>query len=303
MFEKTMLEKVMEEERRRQELLQDLINPPWKRMLETHMTAEDRIREQSAAWSSRCAAMDALGKSALERVESMTSAFEGGIDRILKMTAPAQASIANIVSATQGLDAKMSAEFSPLKDMIDRTVLGVDSAMDKLGLINQKLSDPIQFQLSVSPAFENTMTSLSKMFDVGRSIADESETLYGKLTASQIGLYGNLWEKNFSPAFAGDAVGFMTDFIGEVEDDEPEDALAVVRETVEYLKEHAKEFPVLSPKQAGLIGIALCQFAYVFDYISQGIKAGTLSPESGTIQIVWLYFTIVYTICELKKKE
>jgi hypothetical protein len=296
MFEESAFEKIMEEEKRRQALFQDLINPPWKRM------AEDKLREQGALWFSRLDALDALGKSVAERINMINSAFQGGIERLRELSAPAQASISNIITAAQELDRRASEAFDALRDATERNALLADSVKDKIRYIDEKLRTPLQFQLSVSP-MENAVTSFAKLFEVGRSIADDAERLYGKLSANEIGLYGNLWEKNVSPAFANDAVGFMTDFIGEVEDDEPEDGLAVVRETVAYLKEHAKEFLLVSPKQGTLIGVVICQFLYVIDYISKGMKAGTMAPESGSIQIVWLYFTLIYAICELKKKE
>lgn len=288
MLEESPFEKIMEEERRRQELFQNSINPPWKKALEDRMTEEDKLREQGALWASRLEAFDALGKSVAERI---------------KMTDQAQANISTIFTAAQEVERRASEAFASLRDATERNELLADSVKDKMLAFSEKLRTQNELQLSLSPTMKNAAASFANLLEVGKSIADDAEKLYGKLSASGISFYGNLWEKDVSPAFASDAVGFMNDFIGEVEDDESEDALAVVRETVEYLKEHGKEFSLVSPKQAALIGIALCHLAYVFDYISKGLKAETLAPESGTIQIVWLYCTIVYTIFELKKKE
>jgi hypothetical protein len=183
-----------------------------------------------------------------------------------------------------------------------RSLRIVGEAIEFARPLYEKLIDS-SWEFKVSGT-ENTFASLRDLFESTKSIVDDIEKRYSGMTVDEIMRYKDLWEKQvYSPAFIGASVGFMDGFIHDVSREFEEEDLAEIRETIEYMKEHGKEFSSVTAKKAALIGMTLCQFLLLIDYFNKGIKAGTIAQDTGTLLIVSFYFSLLYAICEVMKKE
>ncbi len=149
---------------------------------------------------------------------------------------------------------------------------------------------------------ENAFSRLSELFEIGRRVVGDMEKRYNRLADDDILRYRHLWEKQvYSPTFVEASLGLMDDFLHDVEEEYKE--LDELRDTVEFLKEHGKDFPFTTAKKSALIGMTLTQFLLLIDTISKGIKTGTIAQDTGTLLIVSFYFSLICAICELMKKE